>query len=82
VPGSKDVWSYTSTPPVYLHGVVLSEAQEQLYLYHYLGNVIKNVRGGCISESPSKFDISITFMLEHPVFTNKFLVTKSWQYLY
>jgi hypothetical protein len=28
----KNAWSYTSTPPIRLHGVVLSEAQGQLYL--------------------------------------------------
>jgi hypothetical protein len=33
----KSVWSYTSTPPIRLHGVVLSlkEAQGQLYLFLY-----------------------------------------------
>jgi hypothetical protein len=29
----KNVWSYTSTPPISFHGVVLSEAQGQIYLY-------------------------------------------------
>jgi hypothetical protein len=29
----KNTWSYTSTPPTYLHGMVLSKAQRQLYLY-------------------------------------------------
>jgi hypothetical protein len=29
----KNTWSYTSTPPIRLHGVVLSSAQRQLYLY-------------------------------------------------
>jgi hypothetical protein len=29
----KNAWSYTSTPPVGLHGVVLSEAQGQIDLY-------------------------------------------------
>jgi hypothetical protein len=29
----KNAWSYTSTTPVRLHGVVLSSAQGQLYLY-------------------------------------------------
>jgi hypothetical protein len=29
----KNVWSYTSTPPIRLHGVVLSWAQGQLYLF-------------------------------------------------
>jgi hypothetical protein len=35
---SKNEWSYTSTPPIRLHGVVFSqkEAQGQLYLYLYL----------------------------------------------
>jgi hypothetical protein len=28
----KNAWSYTSTPPIRLHGVVLSSAQGQLYL--------------------------------------------------
>jgi hypothetical protein len=28
VPRSKNAWSYTSTPPIRLHGVVLSEAQD------------------------------------------------------
>jgi hypothetical protein len=28
----KYAWSYTSAPPIRLHGVVLSEAQGQLYL--------------------------------------------------
>jgi len=34
VPRSKNAWSYTSTPPIRLHGVVLSlkKAQGQLYL--------------------------------------------------
>jgi hypothetical protein len=30
---AKNAWSYTSTPPIYIHGVVLSQAQEQFYLY-------------------------------------------------
>jgi hypothetical protein len=30
---AKNAWSYTSTPPIRIHGVVLSEAQGQLYLY-------------------------------------------------
>jgi hypothetical protein len=30
--GVKNAWSYTSTPPICLHGMVLSEAQGQLYL--------------------------------------------------
>jgi hypothetical protein len=29
----KNAWSYTSTSPIHLHGVVLSYAQGQLYLY-------------------------------------------------
>jgi hypothetical protein len=29
----KNAWSYTSIPPMHLHGVVLSNAQGQLYLY-------------------------------------------------
>jgi hypothetical protein len=34
VPRSKNAWSYTSTPPIPLHGVVLrKKAQRQLYLY-------------------------------------------------
>jgi len=35
--GVKNAWSYTSTPPRRLHGVVLSlkNAQGQLYLYLY-----------------------------------------------
>jgi hypothetical protein len=32
----KNAWSYTSTPPINLHAVVLSKAQGQLYLYLYL----------------------------------------------
>jgi len=41
-PSSADIenmWSYTSTPPILLHGMVLSQknkAQGQLYLYIYL----------------------------------------------
>jgi hypothetical protein len=35
VPRSKNDWSYTFTPPIRLHGVVLSKAQGQLYLYLY-----------------------------------------------
>jgi hypothetical protein len=31
----KNAWSYISTPPIRLHGVVLSYAQGQLYLYLY-----------------------------------------------
>jgi hypothetical protein len=30
------VWRHTSIPPIRLHGIVLSEAQGQLYLYLYL----------------------------------------------
>jgi hypothetical protein len=34
VPRSKNGWSYNSTPPIRLHGVVLiKNAQRQLYLY-------------------------------------------------
>jgi len=36
VPRSNNEWIYTSTPPIYLHGMVLSykkRAQGQLYLY-------------------------------------------------
>jgi hypothetical protein len=29
----KNAWSYTSTPPIRLHGVVLSSAQRKFYLY-------------------------------------------------
>jgi hypothetical protein len=29
----KYAWSYTSTPPVCLHGVVISQAEGKLYLY-------------------------------------------------
>jgi hypothetical protein len=32
----KNAWSYTSTPPMSLHDVVLSSAQGLLYLYLYL----------------------------------------------
>jgi hypothetical protein len=35
VPRSKNEWSYTSTPPIHLYGVVLFKAQGQLYLYLY-----------------------------------------------
>jgi len=35
VPRSKNEWSYISTPPIRLHGVVLSQAQGQLYLLPY-----------------------------------------------
>jgi hypothetical protein len=41
VPRSKNAWSYTSTPQICLHGVVLSEAHGQLYLY-VLHNRIKS----------------------------------------
>jgi hypothetical protein len=30
----KNAWSYTSTPPIRLHGVMFSWAQEKLYLYN------------------------------------------------
>jgi hypothetical protein len=33
VPRSKNEWSYTSTSPIRLRGVVISLAQGQLYLY-------------------------------------------------
>jgi hypothetical protein len=33
VPRLKKAWIYTSTPPIRLHGVVLSSAQGQLYPY-------------------------------------------------
>jgi hypothetical protein len=33
VPRSKNAWNYTSTPPVRLHGVVLSWAQGQLWFH-------------------------------------------------
>jgi len=29
---SNNAWSYTSTPPIRLHGAVLSSAQGQIYL--------------------------------------------------
>jgi hypothetical protein len=32
VPRSKNAWSYTSTPPIRLHELLLSEVQGQLYL--------------------------------------------------
>jgi hypothetical protein len=32
LPRSKNAWGYTSIPFIRLHGVVLSEAQVQLYL--------------------------------------------------
>jgi hypothetical protein len=35
----KNAWSYTSTPPIRLHGLVLSYAQGQLYLFSTLVNV-------------------------------------------
>jgi hypothetical protein len=40
VPRSKNAWSYTSTPPKRLHGVVLNKikAEGQLYLYHRVQN--------------------------------------------
>jgi len=56
VPRSKDAWSYTSTPPIRLHGVILSQAHEQLYILHntcnnehislifYMQHVISNTR--------------------------------------
>jgi hypothetical protein len=34
----KNAWSYTATPPVGLHGVVLSYTQGQLYLYPFFLN--------------------------------------------
>jgi hypothetical protein len=33
---SKNARNYTSTPPIRLHGVVLSSAQGQLYLYVFI----------------------------------------------
>jgi hypothetical protein len=36
VPRLKNVWSYTSTHPIYLHGMVLSVQGLYLYLYFYL----------------------------------------------
>jgi hypothetical protein len=42
--GVKNAWSYTSTPPVRLHGVVLSWAQGQLYLHLYLLKYLYKVR--------------------------------------
>jgi hypothetical protein len=42
VPRSKNECSSTFTLPISLHGVVLSEAQEQLYLYLYKFWVFKN----------------------------------------
>jgi hypothetical protein len=41
----KNAWSYTSTPPIRLHGVVLSSAQRQLYLYIYEFNNSNNTCG-------------------------------------
>jgi len=32
----KHAWSYTSTPPIRLHGVVLSYAQGHFYLYLFI----------------------------------------------
>jgi hypothetical protein len=46
----KNTWSYTSTSPISLHGVVLSYAQAQLYLYNKISllniNISKSV---CLS---------------------------------
>jgi hypothetical protein len=36
VPKSKNEWSYTVIPLIRLHGVVLSEAQGQLYFNYFL----------------------------------------------
>jgi hypothetical protein len=39
VPRSKNAWSHTSTPPIRLHGAVLSETQGQLYLLRVLSSL-------------------------------------------
>jgi hypothetical protein len=36
----KNAWSCTSTPPICLHGMVLSKAQGQLYLFTFLTSII------------------------------------------
>jgi hypothetical protein len=41
VPRSKHAWKYTSTPPIRPHGVVLSSAQGQLYLYLPVSKIVK-----------------------------------------
>jgi hypothetical protein len=66
VPRSKNAWSYTSTPPICLHGMVLSEkAQGQLYALktqlcgsgYYLYN--HNIH---VFETRNKFNIYISYL--------------------
>jgi hypothetical protein len=57
VPRSKNAWSYTSTP-IRLHGVMLSEAQGQLYLC-FPNEPIYNIQpNACIAKSTYKWKIT------------------------
>jgi hypothetical protein len=40
----KDAWSYTSTPPILLHGMVFSYVEGQLYLYLTVTYVVETKR--------------------------------------
>jgi hypothetical protein len=53
------VWSYTSTPPVRLHGVVLSSAEGQLYLFtvKLYGNI--HVGSYCPNKIPTFHEVQI-----------------------
>jgi hypothetical protein len=66
----KNAWSYTSTPPICLHGVVLSEAQGQLYL--------------SLSPLPLQQDVMITQLSPDSnslVYDND-VTTGSWGWIY
>jgi hypothetical protein len=43
----QNAWSYTTTPPIHLYGVVLSQAEGQLYLYLYFAQVSSHI--SCIT---------------------------------
>jgi len=70
VPRSQNAWSYTSTPPIRLPSVVLSQAQGQLYLllYHILLDLSGKEGSVLIAASYENPDVSFNFC-----FSNFFL---------
>jgi hypothetical protein len=65
MPKTKNEWSYTCTPPIRLHGVVLSlkkKAQGQLYFtFHFSGRYSYNHL--TITDSESLY--LLTYLLKH-----------------
>jgi hypothetical protein len=74
VPRSKNAWGYITTPPIRLHGVVLSLAQGQLHLIftfnntiHYINREIKraNIPRSTILKVKVKFSLCLNLAPSH-----------------